>query len=294
LETEVQRARARWLRGLHDRNDPLVLPNIWDPLGARILEAEGYPAVATSSSAIAALFGYRDGERLSRETTFEWIRRITSSVRLPVTADIERGFAETEEELAESVHAILDTGVSGINLEDSIVERVERRSIDEQCTRIRTAREVADGRRIPLVINARIDTFLDPEILPDEALADTLERAARYLEAGADVIYPIGPCDPGTVIQLRSGIDAPLNILVGPHAPMISVLREIGVERLSLGPFVHRATVSRLVGILQGLRDDGDYAGFGGDDPTEKELSDILRDRPEGSRNEHPATDPES
>jgi len=246
-----------------------------------MLEHEGFPAVATASSAVANSLGYRDGERLTRETAFDRIAGIVSSVDVPVTADIESGYGDSLDELAESIARVIDAGVVGINLEDSVVEGVERRSVDEQCRRLSTARAAAERAGLELVINARIDAFLDPRVLPDDGFADVVERAPRYVEAGADVVYPIGPCDAETVIRLRSSIDAPLNILIGPHAPPVAVFREVGIERLSLGPFLHRAAVGRLMAIVRELRDSGSYGAFGDDHPTGANLARYLLDEPE-------------
>ena len=281
MTPEAQQARAVRLRELHDPARPLVLPNIWDPLGARILASHGFGAVATASSAIANSLGFPDGERLSRDAAFAAIRRIAAAVEVPVTADIEAGYAESIEELAESVAAVLETGVAGINLEDSVVEGVQRRSIDEQCERLATVRSVAERSGVDLVVNARIDAFLDTGVVPEIALQDVLDRAEPYVEAGADVIYPIGPCDAETVIRLRSGIDAPLNILIGPHAPPVAVFREIGIERVSLGPFLHRAAVGRVLQIAEELGSRGSYEAFGDDIPTAPDLAPYLREEAE-------------
>lgn len=116
----TQSEKADALLALHTGDEPLVLPNIWNPIGARILEAHGHPAVATASAALSASLGYADGERISRSTLIDLLARIVRSVAIPVTADIETGFGECIAELEETVALVLDAGVVGINLEDSL------------------------------------------------------------------------------------------------------------------------------------------------------------------------------
>jgi 2-methylisocitrate lyase-like PEP mutase family enzyme len=222
-----------------------VLPNVWNPIGARILESEGYPAVATASAAVSAAMGYADGERIRRSTLLDVLSRISRSVAIPVTADIEAGFGASLEELRETIRLVLEAGVVGVNLEDSLVEGGSRRSIAEQSERLQVTRDVADACGVPLVINARIDGFLMEGAPRGEALDDATERARAYSAAGADSIYPIGPCDEDTVRALRDRIDHPINILAGSHALPLDVYREIGIERVSFGPFVFRAQVAQ-------------------------------------------------
>lgn len=264
MNSPSTRHKAETLRGLHTNGRLLVLPNVWNPIGARILAAKGYPAIATSSAALSASLGYVDGERLQRATLIEFLGRIARSVEVPVTADIEAGYGDSLAELAETIELVIGAGVVGVNLEDSAREEGWLRTIDDQCRRIATARETAARLGVPLVINARIDGFLAAQSPnPNQAMEDAVIRARAYTDAGADCVYPIGPGDEATVRQLRDRIAGPINILGSPKAAPLAVLRRIGVNRVSFGPFVFRSCLDRLVAIADGLRGEGDYTCFG-------------------------------
>ncbi len=124
----------------------MLLPNIWNPIGARILEAKGFPAAATASAAISSSLGYKDGEKIKLSTHLDIIERIVKSVDIPVTADIESGYASDIKNLRDSINNVIDTGVAGINIEDSMEEEGSLRNIEEQCERISTVREVSEER----------------------------------------------------------------------------------------------------------------------------------------------------
>jgi 2-methylisocitrate lyase-like PEP mutase family enzyme len=253
--------KAQTLLALHHGPSLLLLPNIWNPIGARVLAAKGYPAVATASAAISASLGYQDGEKIRRSTLIDLLTRIASSVDIPVTADIEAGYASCLSELEETAHQILDAGVVGVNLEDSLGEGAALRSIDQQCQRIAAFRKATTERSVHMVINARVDCFLSCAF-PDKtkAVEETALRAKAYVEAGADCIYPIGPGDETTVRVLRERIHAPINILASPSAAPLAVLQEIGINRVSFGPFIFRTCLATFAQIADTLQATGDYA----------------------------------
>ncbi len=259
-----QKEKADTLLSLHKGRDLLVLPNVWNPIGARILVAKGYPAVATASAALSASLGYEDGEKIRRATLIEFLERIARSVDVPVTADIETGYGESLEELEDTISHVIDAGIVGINIEDSLSEGVSLRSVAEQCQRISTVREISARQNLHLVINARVDCFLS-SWFPNKikAMDEVVARAKAYLEAGADCIYPIGAGDERTVRVLRDHIQAPLNILASSTSAPLSILRSIGINRVSFGPFVFRACLKQFVDIVEEIGAKGDYACFG-------------------------------
>lgn len=248
----TQIKKAQRLRDLHQADDLLLLANIWNPLTARIVAAKGFPAVATASAAIGPSLGYQDGEQIKRSTLLYMLERIAKSVEVPVTADYEAGYAASLSELDESLRELLDTGVVGINFEDSKPDGSGRWSLAEMAERVATVRQVAESVGVPLVINARPDSFLWGG---EDAMEDAVERAAAYLAAGADCIYPIGPRDEATVTELRRRIDGPINILGDFSAETLKTLHRIGVNRVSLGPFVFRSTMHKFVNIVDHLAD---------------------------------------
>lgn len=277
MNKRSQKEKAEALLSLHMDGGLLVLPNIWDPIGARILEAKGYPAVATASAAMSASLGYKDGEKISRSTLIDLLGRVARSVDVPVTADIETGYGESLSELELTARQVIESGVVGVNIEDSLKKGAGLRAIEEQCQRISTFRQVANRQGVRLVINARVDSFVSSSFTNAQAaLEEAVMRARAYAAAGADCIYPIGPGDEATVRMLRDRIESPINILGGPTAAPLSVLREIGINRVSFGPFVFRSCLRKFVDIIEGLSANGDYAGLG-DLMSRAEVSEYLR-----------------
>jgi 2-methylisocitrate lyase-like PEP mutase family enzyme len=258
-----QREKAQHLLSLHTSGGILVLPNVWNPIGARVLEKIGYPVVATASAAVSASLGYQDGEKIKRSTLIDLIGRIARSVQVPVTADIEAGYGDSLTELEETAHQVIESGIVGVNIEDSLEEGSDLRPVGEQCERIARLRQAADRLGVPLVINARVDSFVS-DAFPDrkKALQEAVTRARAYAAAGADCIYPMGPNDEATVRALRQQIETPINILASPAAAPLPVLREIGVNRLSFGPFIFRSLLRKFLDIAETLQDSGDYACF--------------------------------
>jgi 2-methylisocitrate lyase-like PEP mutase family enzyme len=269
-----QNEKAEALLSLHHSGDLLVLPNIWDPIGARILAVKGYPAVATASAAVSASLGYQDGENIKRSTLIDLLGRIARSVDIPVTADIESGYGESLSELELTAQQVIESGVVGVNIEDRKGDGL--RPVEEQCRRISTLREIGNRRGVHLVINARVDSFVSPSFGDGQAMEEAVIRARAYTAAGADCIYPIGPGDEATVRTLRERIESPINILGSHTAAPLSVLREIGINRVSFGPFVFRSCLRTFVDIAESLRTSGDYAGLS-NAMSREEIAEYLR-----------------
>jgi len=276
-----QNEKAATFLSLHTRGRLLVLPNVWNPLGARILEAKGFPAVATASAAVSASLGFKDGERIARDTMIDMIGRIARSVDVPVTADIERGYGRTLSELQETIRAVIDAGAVGVNLEDGLGDGGGLRPVEDQCARIAAAREVAAHHDVHLVINARIDSYESGVFTSaGDATEDAVSRADAYVRAGADCVYPIGPGDEATARALRSRIAAPINILGSPGAAPLAVLESIGVNRVSFGPFVLRSLLRKFLDIADGLMNRKDPSGMR-DMLSRIEAGEYLLDGPE-------------
>jgi len=257
----ILRDRALAFRALHVPGRPLVLPNAWDAASARLVEDAGAAAVATTSAGLAWALGVPDGDRLDRDRALEAVARITSTVAVPVSADIESGFAKDPAGVADTVRAVLAAGAVGVNIEDALYggEGVLR-PVAEQAERIAAAREAADAEGVPLFVNARIDTFLRGAGGADA----TLERAAAFRAAGADGIFVPGAVEPGTVKELADGIDGPLNVLVGPGAPPVAELAALGVARVSAGSSVALAAYAVVRRAARELLDTGTYDAVGG------------------------------
>jgi 2-methylisocitrate lyase-like PEP mutase family enzyme len=264
MDRETQAAKAQAFRALHHDPKLLVLPNIWDPLGARLLEGLGYPAVATASAAVAFSLGYDDGQRIRLEAMLDVVHRIAASVSVPVTADIEAGYAVEPEEVAENVRGAIRAGAVGINMEDGWFDGDgPLHTVERQADRIRAVRAMATEEGIPLVINARTDVFSKRVSgSQEDRIAETIERGQAYVEAGADCLYPMMLDDLDALAVLRERVGAPLNVLAWTSTPPMRELEAAGVSRLSLGPGLLKASVTTLRDIARELLEYGSYARF--------------------------------
>lgn len=213
----------------------MVLPNAWDGASARVVANAGARAIATTSAGVAWSLGHGDGDHLTRDQALGAIARIAAVVDVPVTADVERGYATDPEGVAETVRGVLAAGAVGINLEDTL------RPVPEQAERIAAAREAADEAGIPLFINARIDTHRLPPGDRTAWLDETLARAHAYAAAGADGIFVLGTPDARTVKTLVGSQPLPVNVLAGPGALPVSELAAAGAARISAGSSIAEA-----------------------------------------------------
>jgi len=233
----IQPEKGNLLHMLHHNGKLLVLPNIWDPLGAALLESLGYAAVATASASIALSNGYQDGENIPFKELLEVLKRIVRSVQIPVTADIESGYAKSNAELKENIKMLLDVGIAGINFEDTNKDDKTIISIEAQCEKLSVIRNTASEMGVPLFINARTDVYLQANDLPDqEKLAETIRRGKAYKDAGADGFYPIFLKEETAMKSIVKEVGLPVNILILPGIPDFKELQDLGITRVSLGP----------------------------------------------------------
>lgn len=229
-------AQATVFHALHsNQGHPLLLANAWDVASARLVESAGAQAVATTSAGVAWALGRRDGNALLRDEAVAATARIAAAVAVPVTVDIEAGYADDAPGVEATVEAVLEAGAVGINIEDGVL------SPGDLADRIEAARRAADRVGLPLFINARTDVYLAGLVAPDRLLAETLDRAKRYLDAGADGVFVPGLGDVDTIRSVVEAVSAPLNLIAGLGAPTVAELAHIGVARVSLGSGVAQA-----------------------------------------------------
>ena len=257
-----QREKAEAFRQLHAGPRALMLPNIWDVVSARIVERAGFPAIATSSAAIAWTLGVPDGERISREEMAAVVTRIARSVAVPVTADMEAGYGPRPEDAAATARAVVAAGAVGMNLEDASDADGELLGVTLQAERIRAAQEAAAAVGVPIVINARTDVFLARIGEPAGRLSHAVRRLNAYREAGAGCLFAPGVKDAATIGVLAREVAGPLNILVGPGAPSVPELERLGVRRVSLGAGVMRAALGVVRRVATELCGLGTYAAI--------------------------------
>ncbi|GAA4998056.1 isocitrate lyase/PEP mutase family protein [Streptomyces hyderabadensis] len=242
-------SHATVFRALHHGRapeDPLVLPGPWDAASARVFAAAGFPALATPSAGVAASLGYEDG-RTPADEMFAAVARIVRAVDVPVSADVEGGYGLAPKELVE---LLLAAGAVGCNVEDSADGVLKDPA--EHAEWLAGVREEAGDR---LFLNARIDTFLRGVDDPGAAIG----RAAAYVAAGADCVYPIAA--PVAVLPLlRARIQGPVNVLARPgEGPSPAGLGGLGATRITFGPGLQRQaeqavreSAQRLAGRLPG------------------------------------------
>jgi 2-methylisocitrate lyase-like PEP mutase family enzyme len=256
LKNEALQRKTKIFRELHFGETLLILPNIWDPLGAAMLEELGYPAIATASASIAYTHGMPDGENIRFSELTGILTKIVLSVNIPVTADIESGYANNRMELQENIRQIIQTGVVGINIEDYDLIHRKLFPVDVHCKRLRIVRETAETMGVPLFINARTDVFVKGTEwkTTEEKLEEAVKRGKAYLDAGADGFYPIMLAGQTEIASLVTEVPGPVNILAGPGIPDIRTLREIGVARLSLGPGFLKTAIRAMKHAAVGLK----------------------------------------
>jgi 2-methylisocitrate lyase-like PEP mutase family enzyme len=253
METEsFQSEKEKQFHQLHHNNELLILPNIWNPLGARLLEETGYKAIATASASIAFANGYQDGEKIPFDELIFILQKIVKSVNIPVTADIESGYAEKNAVLKENIKRLIDTGIVGINFEDSQHDEKKLFSKEEQSEKINLIKKTASENGSYLFINARTDVFLkENHVSKEEKLARAIERGKAYKDAGADGFYPIFLKEKESIKTVIEEVSLPVNILMLPGIPDFSTLEEIGLSRISLGPGFLRYAINSLKNIAE-------------------------------------------
>ncbi|WP_440216094.1 isocitrate lyase/PEP mutase family protein [Chromobacterium piscinae] len=216
----------------------LMLPNAWDAASARLFEAAGHPAIATTSGGIAYARALGDAQRIAREAMLGEIARIAASVAVPVSADIEAGYGLTPEEVALTVKGAIEAGAVGVNLEDNGHGRLPQPLFDvaAQCERLAAARQAAGQMDAPLWINARVDTYLlDLGWTPERRLEETLARGNAYLAAGADMVFVPGLSDVAEAAWLAQRLHGPLNLMALPGVAGADPWFDAGARRVSLG-----------------------------------------------------------
>ncbi|GAB2596257.1 isocitrate lyase/PEP mutase family protein [Pseudactinotalea suaedae] len=215
-----------------------MLVNCWDVGSAVAVARSGAAAVATSSWAVAAAAGAEDGEQLDLASVLDLARRLVAAVEVPVSIDLERGYADDVADLPDVVRAVVETGVAGINIEDGTVDGVRERA--EQAERFAAVSRAAQSR---LFVNARTDVFLTSDHGEHAGLvSDAVERARAYADAGADGFFVPGLLDAGLVADVVAGSPLPVNVMVSTRE-QARALAQAGAARISLGPAAYLAAM---------------------------------------------------
>ena len=238
--------QAGLLRELHRDPKILVLVNAWDVISARtVAEVPGCDAVATASAAITAAHGFDDGEQIPVDLMLSVVGRIAAAVDLPVTADLEAGYGDVDG----TVRRAVQLGVVGANIED------EMRPLDESVAMMRQAVRAGEAEGVPLVLNARTDCYLrGGDTAPEVLLAEATERGKAFLGVGAECVFVPGVVDRATIEALAERFGpGRLSVYGQPGLPTPAELAELGVARVSYGPFPQRRALAALSDMASGL-----------------------------------------
>ena len=231
--------KAAQLRRLHSDPELLVLVNVWDVISAKVVaDLPGTAALATASHSIAASHGYPDGEKIPLDQMLAAIGRITAAVDLPVSADLEAGYGDA----GLTVRKAIGVGAVGGNLEDQM------RPLYEAVSAVAAAVKAGSDEGVQFVLNARTDAFLKgADRDPADVVADAIERGRAFLDAGADCVFVPGRLDAATTRHLVEGLgERKLSVIGVPGSITPAEYAELGVARISYGPWIQRATLTAL------------------------------------------------
>jgi len=259
----TQATKTENFLALHYGDSPLLLPNPWDEGSAKILASLGFRALATTSSGHAMTLGRPDGS-VTRDEALAHAANIVSATSLPVSADLERCFADDPQGVAETVALAKEAGLAGCSIEDSTgVPGEPIYAAGLAADRVRAAAETAHQPGAGLVLTARAENYLHAR--PD--LADTIARLQAFQEAGADVLYAPGLTRLADIRQVVAEVDKPVNVLAIGGGPPVAELAQAGVRRVSVGGAFAFASAGARVAAARDLFDEGTYsylAGSGG------------------------------
>lgn len=228
---------------LHHQVKPLVIANAWNVKSAQLIEKNGFDAIATSSGAIADSLGYADGEKIPFSELLYMLERIRSCTSIPLSVDLERGYAENLNDLNANIQKLINIGVAGINLEDPQGE-------DVYLKKLSSIKNYLARTNQQLFINARTDVFL---LKLPSPLETTLRRAKLYQEAGADGLFVTGVQDTDIIKEITAATTLPVNVVGTPKLSSIQTLAECGIKRISMAGFLYRATYNQLESIVKNI-----------------------------------------
>lgn len=253
--TQVEKGKI--FRLLHERSNAFIIPNPWDIGTARLLAHLGFEALATTSAGYAFSVGQRDNT-IDRQTMVTHVAQIVSATDLPVSADLENGFGDSPETVAETIRLAAETGLVGGSIED-MLNRPDHPiyEIELAVERVGAAAEVARALPFPFTLTARTENYLVGR--PD--LKDTIQRLQAYQEAGADVLYAPGLTSKEDIISVVNSVDRPVNVVMGLQGVQLSLeeLSEIGVKRVSVGSALSRAALGAFLRAAREMKTHGTF-----------------------------------
>ncbi len=266
-----QKAKAERFKALHERECPFVIPNPYDRGTACLLEGLGFEALASSSAGYAYSIGTLDN-RVGRDAMLAHIGEIVEATSLPVNADLENGWGDAPDAVAETIRLGLAAGLAGGSIEDMAPDRTLY-SLDLAKARIEAASQIAHGGDVSFVLTARAENYL----VGDRSLSAVIERLQAYQDAGADVLYAPGLTDIDEIAELVRSVDRPVNVLAGlpGHSLTVDQLAAAGAKRISTGSALAVAALGGFLKAAKEMRDQGSFT-FTNDDPPYADLTTLL------------------
>ena len=254
----TQADKGHAFRALHAREGAFIIPNPWDVGSARILAHAGFEALATTSAGFAFTLGRRDNT-IARYAMLDHVATIVAATELPVSADLENGYADTPEGVAETYALAATTGIVGASIEDSSGDPAHPLfDIAIAAERVRAAVEAVRVLPFPFTLTARAENFL----VGRKDLADVIRRLHAYQDAGADVLYAPGLVERDDIAAVVKAVDRPVNVVMGLAGARFSLsdLAAIGVKRVSVGSELARASFGALIDAAKEMREHGTFA----------------------------------
>ena len=224
-------------KNLHNQDKPLLIGNVWDVPSTKTAERLNVQAIGTSSSAIASILGYNDGEEMEFSELEYFVKRIALNTNLPLSVDLESGYSRKPKEIVNHIKRLTKLGVVGINIEDSVVLKEKRILLDANdfAKTLTEIKEHLEKENIDIFINVRIDTFI---LLQENVIGETIKRIHLYQNAGANGIFT--PCieKENDIKTIVDSTNLPINVMCMPNLPNFEILTKLGVKRISMGNFL--------------------------------------------------------
>jgi 2-methylisocitrate lyase-like PEP mutase family enzyme len=270
----TQQDKGQDFRALHHQETAFIIPNPWDAGTARLLAHLGFDALATTSAGYAFSIGKRDSA-VGRDMMIAHVAAIASATDLPVSGDLENGFGDDADTVAETIRLAGATGLVGGSIEDS-TGHSDRPLYDQELAaeRIRAAVDAARSLPFPFTLTARAENYL----VGQADLKDTIARLQAYQEAGADVLYAPGLVTLGDITSLVASVDRPVNVLVGARGIQLSLaqLSRAGVKRISVGSALSRAALGAFLRGAREMREHGTF-GFADDAVSYQDITSMFK-----------------
>ena len=247
MSTKLQKFKA-----LHHASELFVLPNAWDARSAIVFQEKKFPAIGTSSAAVANSLGYEDGENMPFADYLFVIKRILASIQIPLTVDMEMGYGKTNDEIVDNIVKLIEVGVVGINIEDSMIQASKRllKDAEKFAKTIEYIKNRLQSQKLDLFVNIRCDTYI---LNVENKQKETISRLRQYESTGADGIFL--PCisSEEDIAEAVSNTKLPLNVMVIPGLPDLERLNELGVKRVSMGPFMFQKVYNSIGNLSQAI-----------------------------------------